>query len=115
MNRSMIVGAATVLTVSLAAAAIFVVLPGANASEKELAAVGRDKANFCARCHGIAGITEIPTVPNLAGQNKEYIIKQLKDFRSGFRRSAPMREVALSLKNEEIIGLATYFNTLKRP
>ena len=80
-------------------------------SDSELQ-VGQAKSSFCARCHGVDGYSKIPGIPNLAGQQKDYLIKQLKDFRSGFRRSAPMREVARTLSNREITSLAIYFNSL---
>lgn len=73
---------------------------------------GQAKSSFCARCHGVDGYSNNPGIPNLAGQQKDYLIKQLKDFRSGFRRSAPMREVARTLSNKEITSLALYFNSL---
>lgn len=88
-------------------------LSGAWASESDSEVqAGQAKAPFCARCHGVDGISPNTGVPNLAGQQKEYMIKQLKDFRSGFRRSAPMREVARSLSNKEILGLAMYYNNM---
>lgn len=73
---------------------------------------GETKAPFCARCHGADGISTNPGIPHLAGQQKEYFIKQLKDFRSGFRRSAPMREVTRTLSNSDIANLAAYYNSL---
>ena len=115
VNRKLIVVIATALSASVAVGAGLIAQASAWETEKEQAKIGMEKAKFCARCHGITGVTDIPSLPNLAGQNKEYLVKQLKDFRSGFRRSAPMREVALTLKNEEIVSLAAYFSSLKRP
>ena len=36
----------------------------------------------CSSCHGRQGITIFPEVPNLAGQNQEYILRQLRLFKS---------------------------------
>ena len=43
---------------------------------------GRKKANDagCVQCHGKEGLSNHPEVPNLAGQNDLYIVKQLKEF-----------------------------------
>jgi cytochrome c553 len=44
--------------------------------------------NGCETCHGINGkglAPNIPTAPVIGGQNKSYLIKQLKDFRSNAR------------------------------
>lgn len=77
------------------------------------AAVGAEKAEACARCHGPSGVTSNPNLPNIAGQNQGYFIKQMKDFRSGYRRSAPMRDVARGLSDEDIADLAAHYAQIK--
>ena len=42
-------------------------------------------ASVCAACHGEAGRSVAPTFPNLAGQQPEYLHKQLTDFAKGRR------------------------------
>jgi cytochrome c553 len=47
----------------------------------------------------------------LAGQRVDYLIKSLKDFRSGERRGrgmGAMMEVSVTLKDDDIQTLATY-------
>jgi cytochrome c553 len=63
----------------------------------------------CHLCHGKKGEGSSSIYPRLAGQNKEYIAKQLMDFRSG-RRKSIMNEMTEDLTNEEIFILAEYFN-----
>ena len=46
------------------------------------AAAGAAKSAVCAACHGANGIATIKTYPNLAGQNKEYLISSLNTSRS---------------------------------
>lgn len=36
--------------------------------------------NRCVACHGVNGISEDPSVPNLAGQRLDYMVRQLKLF-----------------------------------
>ena len=50
------------------------------------AALGKAKVQaVCAVCHGLDGIGKNPDVPNLAGENQQYIQKQLKAFRSSLK------------------------------
>ncbi len=65
----------------------------------------------CQFCHGLEGEASSVIYPRLAGQHKNYIVKQLSDFRSGQRKSAEMNDMAAGLSDEEIMALATYFNS----
>jgi cytochrome c553 len=66
----------------------------------------------CAACHGAAGVSAVPTYPNLAGQQAAYTVKQLKDFQSGARKDATMTAMsALSAGKEQAI--ADYLASLK--
>lgn len=64
----------------------------------------------CQHCHGSEGESSNAIYPRLAGQHKNYIIKQLHDFRSG-KRQGTMNEMAAGLTDEQIIGLADYFSS----
>jgi cytochrome c553 len=76
-------------------------------------AAGKQKAANCAGCHGAAGISNNPAWPNLAGQQKNYLEKQLRDFRSGKRQDALMTPMAKPLSDNDIKNLAAYYNSLK--
>lgn len=71
-----------------------------------------DKATLCAGCHGTAGISVSPMVPNLAGQKKDYLIKALNDFRTGKRKEAIMMSIVQTLSDTDISELAAYFSAL---
>jgi cytochrome c553 len=43
------------------------------------------KYTTCASCHGANGVAAIPGYPNLAGQNKQYIINSYKAYQKGER------------------------------
>ncbi len=64
----------------------------------------------CFLCHGAAGESSSPLYPKIAGQNAEYIIKQLRNFKSGERQSNDMRKVAPDLSESDIKALATFFS-----
>jgi cytochrome c553 len=66
----------------------------------------------CAACHGNAGISAVPTYPNLAGQQAAYIVKQLKDFQSGARKDPTMTAMAALTAGKEQ-AIADYLASLK--
>ena len=74
---------------------------------------GKEKSSVCVACHGNKGISGNKQWPNLAGQQSLYITKQLKDFRSGQRKSSIMQGMAASLSDTDINNLAAYFSSLK--
>ena len=63
------------------------------------------KSKGCFECHGLSGnkgFETNPPVPKLAGQPKAYLVKAMKDHRSGAR------------KESDIELLAAYFASQKR-
>ena len=64
-------------------------------------------------CHGEQGKSEIPGVPNLAGQDRDYIVSALKAYRAGTERTNPtMAEMAKPLNDADIDNLAAFWNSL---
>jgi cytochrome c553 len=77
------------------------------------AAAGKGKSMMCSACHGTAGISAVPTYPNLAGQKEAYTVKQLKDFKSGKRNDPTMKGMVASLSDADMANLAAYYASLK--
>lgn len=67
------------LAAALATAFALALIFPARAADLE---VGRRLALQCAECHGIDGVSQRPDTPHLAGQNQNYLFKQLYDFRN---------------------------------
>jgi cytochrome c553 len=65
----------------------------------------------CSTCHGAQGQSTSPIFPSLAGQNRDYIAKQLKDFRAKKRVSETMAPQVVDLTDENIDGLAALFSS----
>jgi len=67
----------------------------------------------CASCHGANGQSQSPMVPNLAGQQREYIVNQLRDYRDHTRSNKYavqyMWGMAGPLTDKQIQELADYF------
>lgn len=74
------------------------------------------KSKTCTACHGKDGKTPImPNYPKIAGQNKAYMIQQMKDIKSGARNNgntAAMKGVMHLVSDEEIEALADYVSKL---
>lgn len=67
----------------------------------------------CVACHGADGISELPDVPNLAGEVNIYIDTQLKAFRNGKRVHEIMTEVSADLTDAEIREYADWYAEVK--
>lgn len=68
----------------------------------------------CASCHSPNGAGIPAQFPRLAGQHSEYVVNQLKAFRSGERANAPMmRVIAAKMSDPEIDAVADYMQGLK--
>jgi cytochrome c553 len=78
-------------------------------TQKQLARVHEIVDDACSFCHGEKGEASNPIYPRLAAQNREYLARQLRLFRSGARKSDIMNEQAADLSDEDIEALATYF------
>ena len=70
-------------------------------------------ATVCVACHGEDGNSVVPMFPKIAGMSEEYLVKQLKDFMSGKRKSDVMGPVVAQLKPEDAAPLAAYFSGKK--
>jgi cytochrome c553 len=98
-----------IVVAALAASAML--MPQGDAAAGDVKA-GRQKALQCQTCHGLDGMAKLPDAPNLAGQNEVYLVKALKDFRSGTRKNDMMSLVIAGLKDEDVSDLAAYFSAI---
>lgn len=73
---------------------------------------GNDLSKVCAMCHGANGISNVPIYPNLAGQKEQYLVLQLKAFRSGERVNMAMTSHAQKLSDQDIADLSAYYAQL---
>jgi len=89
--------------------------PNAFKTDPVRAARGKAKADevLCTMCHlgGFLGQNEIPLV---AGQHYAYVVKQMRDFKTGKRTNdaGNMASVAKTLSDRDIEDLAHYLSSL---
>ena len=82
----------------------FAIPPGHAADEIEA------KTQLCTTCHGAKGVpTDPKTIPVIWGQQESYLMKQLRDFRSGERKSEIMAPLARGLAEGDLRPLAAHF------
>ncbi len=87
-------------------------LVSAGTTQAADAKAGRKKAQMCAPCHGIDGISKMPVAPNIAGSPAMYLEKQMKAFRSEERKDETMNVVAKPLSDSDIADLAAWYSGL---
>jgi cytochrome c553 len=64
---------------------------------------------MCAGCHGADGNSMVPGFPKLAGQQKVYLLRELKDYRSGKRVSEIMAPLVSTLSDQDVADLADFY------
>ena len=97
----------TLLLAALASGAAFASPASAQGADPNL---GRNLAAACANCHGTNGMSQ-QSMPNLAGQQRAYLVQQMQDFRAGKRPATIMHQIAKGYTDEQIDALAAYFST----
>ena len=95
----------------LTALALAAMAAAAPAEALEQAQLGELLAQ-CAACHGSDGVARDVEIPNLKGQHDRYLAEQLRNFRSGKRKSSEMHYLSRRLTDEEIEALAQYFSQM---
>jgi cytochrome c553 len=75
-------------------------------------AAGKAKATSCAMCHGANGEGS-GSNPPLAGMKQAQFVQAMKDFKSGKRSNAMMKNLASGLSNDEVENIAAYYASLK--
>jgi cytochrome c553 len=69
-------------------------------------------ASTCMTCHGPGGKSK-GAIPSLAGLEKDYFVKSMKDFKSGARAGTIMKRHASGYTDAEFEAMGAYFASLK--
>ena len=75
-----------------------------------LAADAKNLSSSCVSCHGASGISSNPLYPNLAGQKSAYLLKQMRDFKTGQRKDPIMNAMVQALSEPDLEALADYYS-----
>ena len=75
---------------------------------------GQQKSQTCAACHGPEGNNPTaPDFPRLAGQHYDYLLKALRDYKSGARKNPIMGAQVGSLSSQDMADLAAFYSSQK--
>jgi cytochrome c553 len=97
-------------TTSTALAAAWLVATAAAQAQAADRAKAREIVDrLCVACHGVDGNSPQPAHPKLAGLQPEYLLKQLRDYKKGARRSEVMEPMVKALADEDLASLAAYY------
>jgi cytochrome c553 len=75
---------------------------------------GKAKSVACGACHGADGNSPAPAFPKLAGQGEGYLLKQMKDIKSGARAVPTMAGQLDALGDQDLADIAAYFSSQAR-
>jgi cytochrome c553 len=94
----------------LTALALLLALPAVQAQQPQ-------QLQMCATCHGPQGNSQVPQIPSLAGQPKQFLENQLVFIREGLRDIPQMKGLLDGMKDADLTVLANYFSaqTPERP
>jgi len=89
---------------------------------QDTAAKGDPKAGLalvytCGGCHGVTGYKNAyPNyhVPRIVGQNYDYLVAALTEYKKGERAHPTMRAQGESMSDEDIRNIAAYLSSVKQ-
>ena len=70
---------------------------------------GKDKVATCVACHGQDGNSMVGLWPSLAGQNANYLVRQLQHIKSGKRSIAVMAGLLDNFSKEDLSDIAAFY------
>ena len=70
---------------------------------------GKDKVATCVACHGQDGNSMVGLWPSLAGQNANYLVRQLQHIKSGKRSIAVMAGLLDNFSTEDLSDIAAFY------
>lgn len=73
-----------------------------------------DKAKLCTSCHSKDVNHSLLVYPELTGLHPDYFIKQMRDFKSGKRKSLFMEPISTQVEDKDFLAIANYFSAQPR-
>ncbi|MEO7917753.1 MAG: cytochrome c [Dokdonella sp.] len=85
-------------------------------ADKGDAAAGKIKGYTCTGCHGVTGWRNAyPSyhVPKIGGQNYDYLVAALTEYKSGQRKHPTMQAQGESLSDQDIRDIAAWVSSVE--
>ena len=70
---------------------------------------GQTLTQTCTACHGADGNSITGSFPSIAGQNERYLLKQLREIKSGARAALLMVGQLDSMSEQDLADMAAYY------
>lgn len=96
------------MRILIAASTLLVALAALPAHAGD-AAKGKDKATVCGACHGPDGNSPTPDFPRLAGQQEDYLMRALQDYKAGKRKNPIMAAQVEALSKADMADVSAWF------
>jgi len=76
-------------------------------------AAARGLVSACFTCHGTDGRSVGGIPPSLAGQDRNYLLQQMREFKAGKRPATIMHQQAKGYTDAQFEAMADYFSRVK--
>jgi len=76
-------------------------------------AAGKAATASCGGCHGEDGVSGSPATPSLAGQDAQYLVAALVEYKNGSRVHDTMKGLAAALDATKMKNIAAYYAALE--
>ena len=70
---------------------------------------GKASTVGCAGCHGDQGVSSTPATPSLAGQESQYLMAAVREYKNGARADETMKALAASVDDNALKDIAAYY------
>lgn len=78
----------------------------ATATKPDLVSGEAKFTAMCVACHAADGNSGVPAYPKLSQQHPEYLLKQLREYKSGVRKNAIMQGFAAQLSDADMTNIS---------
>ena len=92
---------------------VFLVALTGTSTAAPSSAKGKAISGQCAACHGNDGKAVNTSYPNLAGQNYQYLLQTLEQFKNGQRINSIMQALTLGLSEQQLEDLSAYYASIQ--
>jgi cytochrome c553 len=82
---------------------------GEGAGEVDPVQAGRALAAGCAACHGDAGITKMAGIPSLVGQEPNYLVSAMSQYKDGERKNDMMKAAVGALTEDSMANVGLFY------
>lgn len=73
------------------------------------AMAGEPLSGKCGGCHGQQGHSADEKTPSLAGQDAQYLVKTMKNYRDGGRAHVEMKSMLTGVKDSDLVNIAAFY------